>query len=103
LNEAWLVCGRRSGKSFILATIAVFLAAFTAWFWIGRFVSDKTKPESERYHPKWESHPLLILPDRLAARRPNKVATYFNSHSSTQVIGDLFIHILRSPMPNIIT
>jgi Terminase large subunit, T4likevirus-type, N-terminal len=31
LNEAWLVCGRRSGKSFILATIAVFLAAFTDW------------------------------------------------------------------------
>jgi hypothetical protein len=27
LHEAWLVCGRRGGKSFILATIAVFLAA----------------------------------------------------------------------------
>ena len=24
-NEAWLVCGRRGGKSFILATIAVYL------------------------------------------------------------------------------
>jgi hypothetical protein len=31
LNEAWLVCGRRGGKSFILATIAVFLACFTDW------------------------------------------------------------------------
>jgi hypothetical protein len=30
-DEAWLVCGRRSGKSFILATIAVFLAAFRDW------------------------------------------------------------------------
>ena len=30
-NEAWLVCGRRSGKSFMLATIAVFLAAFKDW------------------------------------------------------------------------
>ncbi len=27
-REAWLVCGRRAGKSFILATIAVYLAAF---------------------------------------------------------------------------
>jgi hypothetical protein len=27
-REAWLVCGRRSGKSFIMALIAVFLACF---------------------------------------------------------------------------
>ncbi|HEX3180883.1 MAG TPA: hypothetical protein VHR44_06460 [Beijerinckiaceae bacterium] len=27
-NEAWLVCGRRAGKSFILALIAVYIAAF---------------------------------------------------------------------------
>lgn len=27
-SEAWLVCGRRSGKSFILAMIAVYLACF---------------------------------------------------------------------------
>jgi hypothetical protein len=27
-HEAWLACGRRSGKSFILAVIAIFLAAF---------------------------------------------------------------------------
>jgi len=31
LREAWLVCGRRAGKSFVLATIAVFLAAFKDW------------------------------------------------------------------------
>ena len=31
LHEAWLVCGRRSGKSFMLACIAVFLAAFRDW------------------------------------------------------------------------
>jgi phage terminase large subunit-like protein len=28
LNEAWLICGRRAGKSFILALIAVFLGCF---------------------------------------------------------------------------
>src|SRR5262245_18268281 len=27
-TEAWLICGRRAGKSFILALTAVFLAAF---------------------------------------------------------------------------
>lgn len=29
--ESWLICGRRSGKSFILALIAVFLACFRDW------------------------------------------------------------------------
>ncbi len=30
-HEAWLVCGRRAGKSFTLALIAVFLACFKDW------------------------------------------------------------------------
>jgi hypothetical protein len=30
-SEGWLVCGRRAGKSFILAVIAVFLACFHDW------------------------------------------------------------------------
>lgn len=30
-TEAWLVCGRRAGKSFVLALIAVFLAVFKDW------------------------------------------------------------------------
>jgi len=29
--EAWLICGRRSGKSFILALIASYLAVFKDW------------------------------------------------------------------------
>jgi hypothetical protein len=31
LHEAWLVIGRRGGKSFMLAVIAVFLACFRDW------------------------------------------------------------------------
>jgi hypothetical protein len=31
LKEAWLVCGRRAGKSFILAIVATFLACFKDW------------------------------------------------------------------------
>jgi hypothetical protein len=30
-RDCWLVCGRRSGKSFTLALIAVFLACFVDW------------------------------------------------------------------------
>lgn len=30
-GEAWLICGRRSGKSFMLAMIAIFLAVFKDW------------------------------------------------------------------------
>jgi hypothetical protein len=29
--EAWLICGRRAGKSFILALVAVYLAIFRDW------------------------------------------------------------------------
>jgi hypothetical protein len=31
VREGWLICGRRSGKSFMLACIAVFLASFKDW------------------------------------------------------------------------
>jgi hypothetical protein len=31
VNEAWLICGRRAGKSFILALCAVFSACFRDW------------------------------------------------------------------------
>ena len=31
LREAWLVCGRRAGKSFILASVAIFIACFRDW------------------------------------------------------------------------
>jgi len=30
-DEAWLICGRRAGKSFILALIAVYLVIFKHW------------------------------------------------------------------------
>src|SRR6516164_5295981 len=30
-NEAWLVCGRRAGKSFILALVACYLGVFKDW------------------------------------------------------------------------
>jgi hypothetical protein len=31
VTEAWLICGRPAGKSFILALVAVYLAIFRDW------------------------------------------------------------------------
>ncbi|MGJ4954948.1 hypothetical protein ACQR1H_04855 [Bradyrhizobium sp. HKCCYLRH2015] len=46
----------------------------------------------------WGSSPFLYLSPKQEARRgANLAATFYNSHSSTQVIGSLFIHVLRSP------
>jgi hypothetical protein len=30
-REAWLICGRRAGKSFVLACVAIFVACFRDW------------------------------------------------------------------------
>jgi hypothetical protein len=63
---------------------------------IGNYIRDE-------WPGYWVSHPLLIIPDHLAAGRDDKRATYYNSHVSTQVIGQLFIHVLHSPMPGLAT
>jgi hypothetical protein len=49
----------------------------------------------------WLASPFLVLPDHLAARRPDRRATYYNGHASTQVIGELVIHVIRSPHPRL--
>jgi hypothetical protein len=53
-KEAWLVCGRRAGKSFVLALIAVFLACFNDY---RRFLS-----------PGERGVVLIIASDRRQAR-----------------------------------
>lgn len=45
----------------------------------------------------WASHPMLILPDAVVRRRKNPTATYYNSQAATYAIGNLFIHLIRSP------
>jgi hypothetical protein len=70
--------------------------------WIGHFVSNKLKPERERFHPLWAAHPFALSPKDLPPGRMYQEATSYNSQVSTQVIGKLFIHTLRSPMPNLI-
>lgn len=64
--------------------------------WIGHY-------ERKDWVPHWISTPFLLLPDAITAMRVDRRATYYNSHVSTQIIGKLFIQIIRSPMPNLIT
>jgi hypothetical protein len=59
--------------------------------WIGNFVR-------KRWPGYWSGHPFLVLPDEQVSRRSHRRATYYNSQATTQVVGQLFIHILRSPM-----
>ena len=53
-DEAWLVCGRRGGKSFTLALISVFLGVFIDW-----------RP---RLVPGERAHIVVIAADRKQAR-----------------------------------
>jgi hypothetical protein len=63
--------------------------------WIGHY-------ERVRWKPEWISRPLLVLPHERAIKRPSREATFFNGHTSTQVVGKLFIQITRTPDPVII-
>lgn len=51
----------------------------------------------------WFSSPFLVLPDQVVARRRDRRATYYNGHASTQIIGELLIHVIRSPHPRLAT
>lgn len=63
--------------------------------WIGHF-------DRKDWLPEWISHPFLLLPDAVARKRPSRYATHFNGNSTTQVIEKLFIHVIHSPMPNLV-
>lgn len=59
--------------------------------WIGGF-------ERQNWIPEWVSRPMLIVPDKVAQRRKSYIANYFNSSSTTQVLGKLYIHVMHTPM-----
>ena len=51
----------------------------------------------------WFASPFLVLPERVVAHRGHRHATYYNGHASTRIIGELLIHIIRSPHPRLAT
>lgn len=63
--------------------------------WIGHYERMEWKPE-------WVSRPLLIVPEKQLAKLTNREPSYFNSNCTTQIIGKLFIHVIHTPMPNLI-
>jgi hypothetical protein len=59
--------------------------------WIGPYIRKK-------WVTQCGSTPWLYLSDKQERRRGSNIkATYYNSHISTQVIGQLYIHVIRSP------
>jgi len=61
--------------------------------WIGHF-------ERKAWRPGWVSTAISILPEK--SKRFHAKKPYFNSHSTTQVIGNLFIQVIHTPMPGFI-
>jgi hypothetical protein len=58
--------------------------------WIGHYIRN-------RWVAYYGSIPFLYLSDKQLAKRTNMRATYYNSNISTQVVGQMFIHVIRSP------
>jgi len=58
--------------------------------WIGRYAGNR--PDE-----LWITTPALLLPDRIVRRKKSRAATYYNSQAATYVLGELLIHLLRSP------
>jgi hypothetical protein len=63
--------------------------------WIGRYIGSNNAPMT------LSTTAFLVLDDRLSARRPDRSATYYNSQVTTQIIGQLLIHVIRSPHPRL--
>jgi hypothetical protein len=62
-----------------------------AWaVWIGHF-------EWKRSPIRWSTVPLLLINKETASLRSGDPATYYNGHVTTQIIGKLFIQIIRAP------
>jgi hypothetical protein len=65
--------------------------------WIGHHV----RTPAGKFH--WGSFPALILPGRVVAKRKSKKATYYNSAATSQLIGQLFIQVMRSPHHDLVS
>lgn len=63
--------------------------------WIGSY-------ERGNWLAEWISTPLLLLPDKVMAKRSSRQATYYNTKATTQVTGKLLIHVIHSPMPGLV-
>ena len=63
--------------------------------WIAHYIPGPNAPMI------WSATPFLVLPDHVVAKRPDRRATYYNSQVNTQILGQLLIHVIRSPHPRL--
>jgi hypothetical protein len=88
-DEYARVTTHHTQRKLLMRTQAPPLQGWTVW--IGHYVRSK-------WVPYWGSTPFLYLSsEQEKIRGAHKRATCYNSHISTQVIGQLFIHVIRSP------
>lgn len=58
--------------------------------WIGHF-------ERRRWTPEFVQWPFQVSGQEEARRRRHQTPTYYNSNSLTQVVGNLFVHVMHCP------
>jgi hypothetical protein len=63
--------------------------------WIGCY-------ERKEWKPEWISAALFGVPRGWPIAKLNQTPTYFNGHTTTQVIGKLFIQIVSLPIPGFV-
>jgi hypothetical protein len=63
--------------------------------WLGHYERNNWKAE-------YISHPFFVPSDAVLARRGQREPTYYNGSSVTIVIGKLLIHVMHSPMSELI-
>jgi hypothetical protein len=92
-SQGWVTTHHTHRKHLMRA----FTPPLQGWtIWIGNYVRDK-------WVPHWGSMPFLVVSNKQALRMgSDRTATYYNSHVSTQVIGQLYIQVIRTPSREVI-
>lgn len=67
------------------------------WIWIGHY------ERGTNWNTHWLHNPMLLLPRPKDQGRFGEPATEFNSSASTQVFGNLFLHVIHTPMNKLIS
>jgi hypothetical protein len=50
----------------------------------------------------WQSAPFVVFPDQIAVRYPDRRPPFRNSQATTQIVGQLLLHVVRCPHPRLV-
>jgi hypothetical protein len=56
-----------------------------------------------QHRPTLKNASALELPDRVVAQRKSKKVTYYSGAATSQLIGQLFIQVIRSPHHDLVS